>query len=160
LTDLLAFVVLFVCDISPHRSLHSRCFIKCMLVFFLYIRVAFWGWRLFAIEDGTGETTRTDVPSLREDDAQEEDEQKNTGANPAVCGVGSRGIEPGLIVLKPMGQHETGRWDKPARRCKEWEQLRRPGPLTGKALTLVSLEVWAETAVKGDSLGSGTSMVR
>lgn len=128
--------------------------------YFLNIRVAFWGGDCLQLKIGLEETTRTDVPSLREDDAQEEDEEQNAGADPAICGVGSRGIEVGLIVLEPMCQHETGWWDKPMRRCKEWEELRRPGPLTEKALTLVSLEVWAETAVKGDSLGSGTSMVR
>lgn len=42
---------------------------------------------------------RTDVPSLCEDDAQEEDKEQNSGSNPTIRSVGSRGIEVGLVLL-------------------------------------------------------------
>jgi hypothetical protein len=33
------------------------------------------------------QTRRTDIPSLREDNPQEENEEQNTGSNPAIGGV-------------------------------------------------------------------------
>jgi hypothetical protein len=42
---------------------------------------------------------RTDIPALRKDNAQEEEEQKHTGAYPAVGCVWGRGIEVRLVLL-------------------------------------------------------------
>jgi hypothetical protein len=41
----------------------------------------------------------TDIPALREDNAQEEEKQKHSGANPAVGCVWGRGIEVRLVSL-------------------------------------------------------------
>lgn len=43
---------------------------------------------------------RTNVPSLREDDAQEENDEQNTGSNPTICSVRSRSIKVGLVFLQ------------------------------------------------------------
>jgi hypothetical protein len=43
---------------------------------------------------------RTNVPSLREDDAQEEDDEQNNGSNPAIRSVRGRSIEVGLVLLQ------------------------------------------------------------
>lgn len=42
---------------------------------------------------------RTDIPSLSEDYSKEEKEKENTGSDPAVGGVWSRGIQVGLVLL-------------------------------------------------------------
>ena len=42
---------------------------------------------------------RTDIPTLREDDSQEEDKEEYDGADPAVRCEGSAGIEIGLVFL-------------------------------------------------------------
>ena len=42
---------------------------------------------------------RTDVPALGEDDSQEEDEEEDNGAGPAVGCERGRGVEIGLELL-------------------------------------------------------------
>jgi len=41
----------------------------------------------------------TDVPALRDKDAQEKEEQTDGGADPSVEDVGCRLVEEGLVVL-------------------------------------------------------------
>ena len=96
------------------------------------------------------EDKRTDVPPLREDNAQEEKDKQHAGSNPAVSSMRSRGIEPGLVLLqRKVRKASCGTIWHPGRRIAE--------PLN--RLTLVILEVCVATAVKGDCSGSGTSMV-
>lgn len=45
-------------------------------------------------------SSHTDIPALREENAQEEEEQEHAGTNPAVGCVRGRGIEVGLVVLR------------------------------------------------------------
>jgi hypothetical protein len=54
----------------------------------------------FADSSSGSQSSHTDIPALREENAQEEDEQKNAGTNPAVGCVRGRGIEVGLVVLR------------------------------------------------------------
>ena len=42
----------------------------------------------------------TDVPALRKEDAQEEDEEGDAGADPAIEDVGRRLVEERLVLLR------------------------------------------------------------
>lgn len=62
-------------------------------------RIVFSGALLrFAIAQRIG-VSHTNVPALREDNAQEEEEQEYAGAYPAVGCVWGRGIKVGLVLL-------------------------------------------------------------
>jgi hypothetical protein len=53
----------------------------------------------FADSSSGVQSSHTDIPALRKENAQEEDEEEHAGTNPAVGCVRGRGIEVGLIVL-------------------------------------------------------------
>lgn len=56
--------------------------------------------RLLASSLGYGVTNQlTDVPALRDKDAQEKEEEANGGADPSVEDVRCRLVEEGLVVL-------------------------------------------------------------
>ncbi|GMF72044.1 unnamed protein product [Aspergillus oryzae] len=92
---------------------------------------------------------RTDVPALSEDDPQEEDNEKDDGADPAVGSERRRGIEKGLIFLGTVS-------DVPWAFTMSCAGLRHLSP--GIVRTLASFDVCAVTAVNGVCSGSGTSM--
>lgn len=95
------------------------------------------------------ESVGDDVPALSEDDPQEEDNEKDDGADPAVGSERRRGIEKGLIFLGTVS-------DVPWAFTMSCAGLRHLSP--GIVRTLASFDVCAVTAVNGVCSGSGTSM--
>jgi hypothetical protein len=62
------------------------------------------------VQEVDAERVRNDVPSLCEEDAKEEEEEADTGANPTIGDKGGRLIEECLVPLrKPRGRRADGR---------------------------------------------------
>ena len=97
---------------------------------------------LVAPSVGTG---LTNVPALRKEDAQEEDEEGDAGADPAVEDVGRRLVEERLVLLREGqsvgGGHGCGR------QPLVWQR------------TLCNLFVCVVTLLKGVVCSSGASIV-
>jgi hypothetical protein len=66
--------------------------------------ISHWGFRgrYCASQSLSNQSVHTNVPALRDDNAQEEEEQEHAGAYPAVGCVRGRGIEVGLVFLMQM----------------------------------------------------------
>lgn len=88
------------------------------------------------------EEVLTDIPSLGEENAEEEDEQGNARTDPAVQDERRRLIQQGLILLQICISYGFA--------IARGHQGQR---------TLWRFEVWAVTAAKGVCSGSGASMV-
>lgn len=100
-------------------------------------------------------TVLTNVPALRKEDAQEEDEEGDAGADPAVEDVGRRLVEERLVLLRECqfaaGMDAAGSCDATA----------VGGPLVPLVWqrTLCNLFVCVVTLLKGVVCSSGASIV-
>ena len=99
------------------------------------------------VGEGYGER-RTNVPSLRDEYSDEEDHQEPSGSNPSVGSIGSRFVEPCLVLLESLSTTISTR---PKSHTIIYVSALR--------LTLENLEVCALTAAKGVCSGSIESMV-
>lgn len=78
------------CDNLTRQLLISRTF---------SIFAGFFCLRTVHLSVPTDRVKRTNIPSLHEDNPQEEEQQEHTGAYPAVGGERGRGIQIGLVLL-------------------------------------------------------------